>query len=146
MAVTMNTSQCAWLGMFSPEAERPGGASRAVCKHFSVLSRGLQLTFSCISDKARLAQGHLLSWEPSKDQSAVPLPFEPMFWKAFWESQEKRKPPIRAPQLFPEKKCLQKQEEAGPRSYAFLGGGKERDQCLGSWGMLSKNISSLSST
>lgn len=89
MAVTMNTSQCAWLGMFSPEAERPGGASRAVCKHFSVLSRGLQLTFSCISDKARLAQGHLLSWEPSKDQSAVPLPFEPMFWKAFWESQEK---------------------------------------------------------
>lgn len=53
-------------------------------------------------------------------------------------------PPPPLPRHHSPRKCLQKQGKAGPRSYAFLWGEKERDQCLGSRGMLSKNISSLS--
>lgn len=68
----------------------------------------------------------------------VPLlsSFEPEFWKTFWGSQKKWTP---LPHSYSLRKCLQKQENAGPKSYAFWGGGKERDQCLG----LSKNIFSL---
>lgn len=83
-----------------------------------------ELTFSYISDNTRLAQGHQLSWEPSKDQLPVHLPFEPMFWKGFWESQEKWKPPTPAPWLFPEKMPAEAGKSRSQELCIF--GGRER--------------------
>lgn len=107
-----------------------------VNSYFSILSTGLQR----IGQFSLHFREHKTGPKSLSGLRVQPGPTSPL-WKAFGEARESGR--LLALCLFP-KKMAAEAGKSRSQELCIFGGGKERDQYLGSWGLLCKNISSLS--